>query len=90
MEDIFRDHCRIDDRLIADRRVPLRRITSYNVCYTKLLREVRIRRMNQGIFTHIDGRGDTDTADGDAQGRYRITSYNVCYTKLLRSFSSLP
>ena len=45
------------------------RITSYNVCYTKLLRAE-------------DGEGREAHALGDGAGR--ITSYNLCYTKLLR------
>ena len=50
--------------------LPVSRITSYNVCYTKLLRP---RRQPDA--------GHHDPAGGD---RGRITSYNVCYTKLLR------
>ena len=53
------------------------RITSYNVCYTKLLR--------------ITQQGKPDPLprpSGSMKGRrrnaHRITSYNVCYTKLLR------
>ena len=54
------------------------RITSYNVCYTKLLRasvfeksEKFIRCSDNGKFILVRDIG-------------RITSYNVCYTKLLR------
>ena len=55
------------------------RITSYNVCYTKLLR----------FYLFNLGRGDVarvDPAHPDAVAMHldRITSYNVCYTKLLR------
>ena len=49
------------------------RITSYNVCYTKLLR----------ADLH---RGSHRTHARVLRCRGRITSYNVCYTKLLRSF----
>ena len=45
------------------------RITSYNVCYTKLLRVV-VNFLSNAIRY---------TPEQD-----RITSYNVCYTKLLR------
>ena len=49
----------------------MHRITSYNVCYTKLLRAINGNKQeNEG---------------GDQQHQHpRITSYNVCYTKLLR------
>ena len=50
-----------------------RRITSYNVCYTKLLRCV-----DPGI-------GFGKTLDHNLAILRRITSYNVCYTKLLRA-----
>ena len=51
------------------------RITSYNVCYTKLLRS-RICCTNVGSCpTQIVGYRNA---------QHRITSYNVCYTKLLR------
>ena len=45
------------------------RITSYNVCYTKLLR-------NNLAFA---------AAQSSDKYSFRITSYNVCYTKLLRA-----
>ena len=67
------------------------RITSYNVCYTKLLRE---NRGNVYEFAHtlIDAGADVVFGHGPHvpraievyKGRFRITSYNVCYTKLLR------
>ena len=44
------------------------RITSYNVCYTKLLRAATVLPIRYKRFV----------------GFHRITSYNVCYTKLLR------
>ena len=53
------------------------RITSYNVCYTKLLRG----RDPQGIPSH---RARPQHADPGIVHTDRITSYNVCYTKLLR------
>ena len=60
------------------------RITSYNVCYTKLLRITRKLTpiAAQATATHcrrvIVSRRKT-------KPNTRITSYNVCYTKLLRS-----
>ena len=64
-------------RMAGSQRLP--RITSYNVCYTKLLRGWRWLAWY-------------DTAQPDLSSRAtasctlvsRITSYNVCYTKLLR------
>ena len=54
--------------------VQLPRITSYNVCYTKLLRCVTV----DITITHW-------VTLATLKWRYfRITSYNVCYTKLLR------
>ena len=55
------------------------RITSYNVCYTKLLRYVLYARGAVGL-----GDGVEASRAGSLVGRGRITSYNVCYTKLLR------
>ena len=62
----------------------MNRITSYNVCYTKLLRDhsaagghVDLLRRSHGLLIVVDHGGDYD----------RITSYNVCYTKLLRDHS---
>ena len=49
------------------------RITSYNVCYTKLLR-YRITQSTGNVLYHKSIYPD----------KARITSYNVCYTKLLR------
>ena len=46
------------------------RITSYNVCYTKLLRDFYTRILGMKLLR---------------QHENRITSYNVCYTKLLRA-----
>ena len=74
------------------------RITSYNVCYTKLLREQT--RLSDHSGPHYDGRsadGLPVQPGGEKQGRdiqavrnHRITSYNVCYTKLLRLAIDLP
>ena len=70
-----------------------RRITSYNVCYTKLLRVFNTltgfkyigEKMNQfdetGEHTYLFG---YEESYGYLAGN-RITSYNVCYTKLLRT-----
>ena len=54
------------------REEPTFRITSYNVCYTKLL---RFNINEKDTVVGIAASGGTP---------YRITSYNVCYTKLLR------
>ena len=53
------------------------RITSYNVCYTKLLRPVATSRSPPR-------RAPPSTSPPPASTP-RITSYNVCYTKLLRA-----
>ena len=50
------------------------RITSYNVCYTKLLRIPHTTYPPSHSFVDV-----LSTFD-----KSRITSYNVCYTKLLR------
>ena len=71
----------------------LDRITSYNVCYTKLLRALgqvlpylypqdQACSEAESIFA-IDI--DADPRPVSFLGLDRITSYNVCYTKLLRS-----
>ena len=65
------------------------RITSYNVCYTKLL---RFSRCFGGCFAFGGHRSGSSSgfgscigfALGNFSGHGRITSYNVCYTKLLR------
>ena len=67
------------------------RITSYNVCYTKLLRaegvvgrvglEVLVAELEQAADILEDQVERRNQQQGDAG---RITSYNVCYTKLLR------
>ena len=56
------------------------RITSYNVCYTKLLRQLfrAFRDFYQDKMRRFH------TLPGWKQQFIRITSYNVCYTKLLR------
>ena len=81
----------------SDKNTP--RITSYNVCYTKLLRVYGVFFYDRGdVYNHgenIDF-GDQFSSSGFelrwnspmgpirlAYG-IRITSYNVCYTKLLR------
>ena len=53
------------------------RITSYNVCYTKLLRVVN------GVFFGQRGPKWVFRVSITIRST-RITSYNVCYTKLLR------
>ena len=57
----------------------LHRITSYNVCYTKLLRKLLGGQLAEDVSRLGAGNG----ADHFFPER-RITSYNVCYTKLLR------
>ena len=59
------------------------RITSYNVCYTKLLRPAaRAVGPRRRLVKHGAAPGPPDRP-GRQRDR-RITSYNVCYTKLLR------
>ena len=59
---------------------PLDRITSYNVCYTKLLR-IRHLKTKGNIEKRYIGSTDESLVNPN---EHRITSYNVCYTKLLR------
>ena len=69
------------------------RITSYNVCYTKLLRVGPGPFPSEVLGFRLDSvkeHGGQAGTDGDVLGNQifkedgRITSYNVCYTKLLR------
>ena len=73
------------------------RITSYNVCYTKLLRptyDVRFVGVNEPLNvtykanikqnTGIDWKDVNVVLSTAKTNLSRITSYNVCYTKLLR------
>ena len=69
------------------------RITSYNVCYTKLLRtdvDNAVIAVNAAI-TAYEGKIVEAIAPEALVGHWtfddRITSYNVCYTKLLRSMT---
>ena len=63
----------------------MHRITSYNVCYTKLL---RVLANSQESAYKISKSGyKSVTLEGEFFEANRITSYNVCYTKLLRNFS---
>ena len=56
------------------------RITSYNVCYTKLLRIQSVAIVHE----------NTNFGNGVAEAeKNRITSYNVCYTKLLRTTEAI-
>ena len=76
------------------------RITSYNVCYTKLLRDhgrhlepvpEDVAPFPRGSLRSSGRPGPRPAADrrGRCRGRgHRITSYNVCYTKLLRAVCS--
>ena len=80
--------------LIANRgEIALRRITSYNVCYTKLLRrqtslvpeEMIASSCSLGVSSVRRSRSEAGNGMAGAGFRIsRITSYNVCYTKLLR------
>ena len=68
------------------------RITSYNVCYTKLLRGrtlalglAQVQEDGLHSVAHLGRQGLAAAGDGvEVDRRHRITSYNVCYTKLLR------
>ena len=65
------------------------RITSYNVCYTKLLRALVAVGMLIGAgYMYITANGDEGKVEKATKtltfAIIRITSYNVCYTKLLR------
>ena len=75
------------------------RITSYNVCYTKLLRmheeSLRHEEYMQASQQHhekitkileivVDDKTDKNVKQELIELLNRITSYNVCYTKLLR------
>ena len=57
----------------------VRRITSYNVCYTKLLRKLDRIEAGHVLFVMV-----LAAIVGNVVYGVRITSYNVCYTKLLR------
>ena len=75
-----------------------RRITSYNVCYTKLLRaevvgvlaffgpsfRLGTERIEAELIPMLQEAGGAISAGLGYLGD-RITSYNVCYTKLLRA-----
>ena len=72
---------------------PFDRITSYNVCYTKLLRWHRADLAAVAILPRLRRPGQSAYGGGCRRGLSgglrdpgadRITSYNVCYTKLLR------
>ena len=62
------------------------RITSYNVCYTKLLRGENPEENDLWFKYKIPetGGGLSSTPFDLVKFGNRITSYNVCYTKLLR------
>ena len=63
------------------------RITSYNVCYTKLLRVSGHLDLHARFEEQAAALLGTETAllFGSGFLTNRITSYNVCYTKLLRA-----
>ena len=70
------------------------RITSYNVCYTKLLRSLITKLKSLGVTVMAYGGYHTEVGLIVRQAQEagmkltvmsRITSYNVCYTKLLRA-----
>ena len=74
------------------------RITSYNVCYTKLLRLMKLasdipsvttersRSLSELLYLTAAGISELDHIEYqlNQENSVRITSYNVCYTKLLR------
>ena len=60
------------------------RITSYNVCYTKLLRSRRWGSTCSWSSGSTKGPDGCPRKSSPARSSTRITSYNVCYTKLLR------
>ena len=60
----------------------MNRITSYNVCYTKLLRPTLGSALQLRVLEKVV---PTISLASPSTGASRITSYNVCYTKLLRS-----
>ena len=75
----------------------IHRITSYNVCYTKLLRIILFRKdkkfadsIENYFLIWIENKEfqkELEKEGFDISGNLsesRITSYNVCYTKLLR------
>ena len=73
----------------------INRITSYNVCYTKLLRlryvsvtcASTMGNTTQGVRFQVVSDGRLPLSSGvidNSSYTVRITSYNVCYTKLLR------
>ena len=95
------DQTRRAEREGLDREAAVRhRITSYNVCYTKLLRTAsRVPRSDRSAGRRSSRRtistpfnsspwmaAETNSTGPARRPRItRITSYNVCYTKLLRS-----
>ena len=78
------------------------RITSYNVCYTKLLRpwvaedaatarDIMLCELTGSRLhvAHVSTKGSVELVRAaKKRGVPRITSYNVCYTKLLRNKTS--
>ena len=69
------------------------RITSYNVCYTKLLRLEYIIKNELDEYLDLYSTfvyklvtiNEYGKSSNGLDNESRITSYNVCYTKLLRS-----
>ena len=67
------------------RKLVIVRITSYNVCYTKLLRTSSASNDHANRPAAISLRIRASPRSMAVRSlRLRITSYNVCYTKLLR------
>ena len=69
------------------------RITSYNVCYTKLLRFTSTQQQKivrspkpRLIENELPAFASRFIQPRLQRPNFRITSYNVCYTKLLRSW----
>ena len=73
------------EALYADMLKESLRITSYNVCYTKLLRERLLRYSQTDLLRSYSALVEKHFRELHKVTDYaRITSYNVCYTKLLR------
>ena len=80
--------------LRSSRLVQGSRITSYNVCYTKLLRSLSLFSSTTGTWAvpldiRVMTRALLPLFSIPAMVSNRITSYNVCYTKLLRELKAL-
>ena len=66
------------------------RITSYNVCYTKLLRWWQHNCLDLSIGDARISLNNCDAYDKKYRDHYVITSYSIHYTKLYEPSSSVP